>query len=336
MAVMARKVDGWYTTSINDGCLALNKILRISIGGYMDINLIHSGKKFIQKAENKVITVELVKSYLKSESSYDQLETFRFNDDYESLTNKIYNSFIEYPKLQNEIKILSNSIRFDKNYILKSAMKLNGIVNYNKPIDICIGITGFDCAVGAYGNTIYFGLEWFASPKKVGVNVSDYRYEFMLMLNSRVNDFVEETIPHEIVHIMSNKPKNDDFMFRVIEEGRACYVTHLLNPTWPLEKVLPMNINDMELAIKNEMELVNLVSSQLSNDANNTIKNLFSPMGKFMSIQLAGYYLSYKLIEKYFEDIHNIDEKINHIMSFTNGELLYQELLNYNNSKNFD
>jgi len=70
---------------------------------------------------------------------------------------------------------------------------------------------------------------------------------------------------------MSVKPDNDEFMFRIIEEGRACYVTHLLNLDWTLDKVLPMNRFDLDQAVENEDELMLFAYKELSKETEKTI-----------------------------------------------------------------
>ena len=297
----------------------------------MDIKLVHSEVKFFKHLDNKELTIELIRRHIQMDSYLYPLEKYRFKDNYKTLSKNLYKSLIKYPKLKGEIKNVSNSLNIDIEYILSSIKKLGDIINYKKPINVCTAITGFDCAAGAYGDTIYFGLEWLTNPDNVGVSTTDYRYDFMFMLSARVNEFVEETIPHEVVHIMSIKPADDDFMFRIIEEGRACYVTHLLNPEWSLEKIMPMNIIDLEHLIENEEELMRVAYQELSNDMEKTIKNLFSPIGQFMTVKLGGYYLAYKLIEKCFMDIDSFEEKVIQIMKFTDGKQLYQLLSNYNN-----
>lgn len=301
----------------------------------MDIKLVHSEVNFLNKLDNKELNLEMIKSHMQMDSYFYPLEKYRFKDDYKTLSKNLYESLIKFPKLKDEIKKVSKSLDIDIEYIENSVRKLSEIIEYKKSINVCTAITGFDCAAGAYGDTIYFGLEWLVNPEIVGVPSSDYRYDFMLMLSSRVNEFVEESIPHEIVHIMSAKPDNDDSMFRIIEEGRACYVTHLLNPEWSLEKVLPMNQYDLKQAVDNEDELIRFAYLELCNDMEKTVRSLFSPIGEFMNIKLVGYYLAYKLFEKLFSDIESLDEKIINIMKFTDGNQLFELLSSDNNSLNF-
>ena len=310
----------------------LAEIIRISIGEIMDINIIRSEVEFFKSRQKNTESIDALKSYFKSEKSLDSLEQYRFDDDYRTLGSKIYQMIEDFPVIVDEVQLIASMLNIDEEYISNSIKKLRRAIGYSESINICTTLTGFDCAAGAYGNTIYFGLEWFTNPDAVGIKCTDYRYKYMKMLHNKIDDFVEETVPHEIVHLMSVKPDSDNFMFRIIEEGRACYVTHLLNPDWTLNKILPMDDKDISTAIENEEQLMKLVHKSLSVDPDSSIKQLFSPMGRFMDIGLAGYYIAYKLIEKYFDEITDFDEKLSKIMKFTNSDDLYRQLARLSNS----
>lgn len=280
----------------------------------MDIVVRRTEEYFTKSIQCNLLTKESVENYLRKDNAFDSLDGFRFKDNYLTLSQKVYRALSENPLLINEVEKISKSIHIDESYLNQISNKLP--VN-NTSVDICTGITGFDCAAGAYGNTIYFGLEWFCNPDIVGINKDDYRYKYMVSLSRSLDDFFLEAIPHEMVHILSEKTDTDNNMFRILEEGRACYVTHLLFPDWPLHKVLPMENGDIDLVQKNEEDFLKIARELYLHDAENAIKMLFSPTGEIMNVGLSGYYISYKLFERKFDKELDIEARIRLIMKFT-------------------
>lgn len=298
-------------------------------GSYMDIIVRRTEEYFTKIMQCNLLTIDSVKKYLKKDNVFNSLNSFRFSDNYLMLSKKVYSSLSENPLLINEIEKVSKSIHIDETYLSQIS---NRLPVDNRKIEVCTGITGFDCAAGAYGNTIYFGLEWFCNPDTVGIVEGDYRYKYMKILSASIDAFFMESIPHEMVHILSEKPDVNNNMFRILEEGRACYVTHLLFPEWPLHKVLPMKNDDIDLIRKNEEDFLKVVREMYLHDAENAIKMMFSPVGEIMDVGLSGYYIAYKIFERKFSNELDIENRIRLIMRFTDCDELLNDFVSMSNS----
>jgi hypothetical protein len=268
--------------------------------------------------KNQPLSLKSIREYLELNDAFKHLEEFRFNDDYNILSNNIYKSLKDIPKLRDEINALASSVHIDTQYLSNVVDKLTK--KSDTKITICTGVTGFDCAAGAYDRTIYIGLEWFCNPDILGISKDDYRYPYMCLLSNNITNFMQETLPHEMVHILSKKPDENSLAFRIIEEGRACYVTSLIFPEWDISKVLPMSCEDLSMAMENEEELIKVANESLEINSSETVRKMFSPTGKLMDIGLSGYYLSFILFGRIFGNIDNIEDRIGIIMNYSDGD----------------
>jgi uncharacterized protein YjaZ len=148
---------------------------------------------------------------------------------------------------------------------------------------------------------IFFGPKW--------TNLGGFSDGTMLIdLAHQSNKSLEDIItffPHEINHQIyssSTKQKNNAVLYRVLNEGFACYVSYLFNNRkTTIAEELNYSESEYKYCIDNEKELITLLKKNYkSNDKK--ISNNFANRGYRVSENYPGaigYYIGFRIVEEF-------------------------------------
>ncbi len=276
--------------------------------------------------DNEILSPEIIRSkYLEKEPIILDFSNGRFNDKYKSLLLKIYKAIDEYPKIKSYLQKISEEVDINEKYINNKLEKLINILDYTETFNIVTIFSGFDSAASQYGKNIYFGLEWFINPDLMDISKDNPIYQHLKRISINPEKFIDETLVHEFVHLVTDRVKsNDDFYWHLIEEGRAVYITNLIEAN---NELPPLKKHVVEWCSKNKEFLLQKMKDTINNRDYNEYPNFFSPQGNINGYSFTGYYIGYYLIKKYVEKESSIEKKINKLIKMQTSKEI-EEILN--------
>lgn len=291
---------------------------------------LHRTEKRLNKIfqEVKKLSPEIIRlKYLEKEPIIFDFSNGRFNDKYKSLSLKIYKAIEQYPEIKTHLQKISEEVDINEKYINNKLEKLINILDYTETFNIVTFFSGFDSAASQYGNSIYFGLEWFINPDLMDIPKDNPIYKHLKRISFNPIKFIDETLVHEFVHLITDRVKsNDDFYWHLIEEGRAVYIANLIEPSYELP---PLNKDGVEWCSNNKEFLLKKMRETINNRNYNEYPNFFSPQGNIKGYSFTGYYVGYFLLKKYVENESSIERKINKLVRLQSSEEIEKILNTY-------
>lgn len=296
----------------------------------MDIKIISLEKELINlKHMKKTLDYnELLKFCMDNErflKSY--VEAKEFKDGFKDFSLSLYNSIVNYPNILNEIDRVTSNIVINRKKIEAKLSFLSNLSDYNKNLDIIMFFGGFNDGICAYGDNIYYGMEWFINPENINMNSDEIIYKYLKQYSINPKDIIYNTVIHEFIHICSWEIEDkSNPIWHLIEEGRAAYITNQLDKRDDLG--LLMNDNDLNWCKKNEKYLFNEMFRVISENDENKYFDFISPRKNICGISRTGYFIGYKLIEAYISKLHRLSEieKVKNLLCITETEVFFEIL----------
>lgn len=279
-------------------------------------------------------TIEQIrKQYLGKESLLLHFERGRFGDDRGAFPMKLLKALQRYPSLL--VCLEKISLRLDLinwNDIKKKLSVLAELAGYKGKLFIVLFFSGFDSAQSAYANCIFYGIEWYCPPDELGVPAEDPLYSYMKRLSRNPQEDISKSNLHEFTHIISKKvePKKvNDLAVQLLEEGRACLISHLLEPKRTLSDILYYTSKEVEWCQQNETALMADLKKRLSKNDSKLKIRYFSPSATPLyngGPRRLGYYLGYRLCRIAAENFSDTKKKIEYLLTLDNIAVVFKLL----------
>ena len=238
----------------------------------------------------------------------DYVGAMEFKDGFKDFSLSLYNSMIKYPNILEEINKVVSNIIIDKKDIENKLSFLSELSNYDKNLDIIMFYGGFNDGICAYGDNIYYGMEWFVDSDNINMKSDNIIYSYLKQYSINPKEIVYNTIIHEFVHICSWEIEDkSNPIWHLIEEGRAAYISNELNKRDDLG--LLMNEEDLKWCKENEKYLFNEMINVISENDENKYFDFISPRRNISGVSRTGYFIGYKLIENYINTLDKLSEK---------------------------
>ena len=295
----------------------------------MRVIIYRTEKKLLKIMRHNLLSSEKdIEEFLKQEKLIENFVLERFNGNCNKLAKLIYDAIKLFPNLLvegNKIKVVLNPEE-----IIKRISPIAQISQYERNLEVVTFISGFDSAQCAYRNTIYYGIEWFVPPENIGMRKNNPIYRYLKELSQNPTKYIIGSIIHEFMHIAAPKVEGRSKLFtHLIEEGRACYITHLLNPELKLSDVLYMRDHEIEWCDRNLSILIKDLAKYVEKDDVNDeiLASYFSPSKKLYGISRTGYFLGYFLVKKLTESMGR-NKKIEYLLT-PNLYIKFTNLVNF-------
>ncbi|MCE4617170.1 MAG: hypothetical protein F7C32_01100 [Desulfurococcales archaeon] len=211
------------------------------------------------------------------------------------LTSMLHKMFSRHPQLCKSMIELRN--RLSTNTWETMLVNLSLLLKQPTHANLVLFYTGFDSALSAYGKNIYVGLEWFTDPGLLGLPEDSSLYDIIQYLYSSGWDFIITNLIHELVHIHTPPIRGDPTLARLLEEGRACLLSWLVNPHASLRTVIPLINHDIIEYEKCRDKLLQLLEKHILGETIVSPDKLFSPTSTdpICGLPMTGYYIGFLL-----------------------------------------
>ncbi|MEB3806212.1 MAG: hypothetical protein GSR73_01675, partial [Desulfurococcales archaeon] len=168
------------------------------------------------------------------------------------------------------------------------------------------------------------GLEWFADPSLMGELRDPGLQEVVGYLHRRGWGFIAANLAHELAHIYTPTIKGDPLLARLLEEGRACLVSWLVNPYAGMEGVLPLVGHSLSEYERCRGELLQLLARYMRGEAVVGERELFSPTSHdpVCGLPMTGYYLGFLAVHKLL-----LGRGVNYVLSMDDAGRVLEDLL---------
>lgn len=283
----------------------------------MNVRIINLEKELInlKNMKNILSNDELLKFCINNKEFLNAyVKAMEFKDGFKDFSLSLYNSMIKYPNILNEIDKVVSNIIIDKNNIKDKLSFLSELSNYNKNLDIIMFYGGFNDGICTYGDNIKMKND-------------EILYNYLNQYSINPKDIIYNTMIHEFVHICSSEIKDKStWMWHLIEEGRAAYITNQLDKRDDLG--LLMSKEDLSWCKKNEKYLFNEMFKTISKNDENKYFHFISPRKHICGISRTGYFIGYKLIEIYMNTLDKLNkkEKIKKLLCANETEVYFKIL----------